>query len=141
MSKDGHTTIRVRNEVAEKLRKIQNGTNLTLSDIIENSIKHIEGAVNPEVENIFREETAVMLHYFDANTSKTKPVTFRQVINSTIGDTFNANNNITATDYSTEVAEVIFKDKDSAILRIAQIESEENEEISFQEFIVHLSLF
>ena len=47
-NRDNHTTIRVRNEVAQKLRKMQEGTDLTLSDIIDNCLAHVEGTVEDD---------------------------------------------------------------------------------------------
>ena len=138
-NRDNHTTIRVRNEVAEKLRKIQAGTSLTLSDIIENCIKHIEGSVEDDTENIYREQVAYDLQYIDADSSKVKYVTFRECANSEVGDVFNANTNITATDYSNEVAEVIFKDEDSVVFRLTQTVAEEDNLQKFNN-IIHISL-
>lgn len=138
-NRDNHTTIRVRNEVADKLRKIQAGTSLTLSDIIENCIKHIDGSVEDDTENIYREQVAVDLQYIDADSSKVKYVTFRECADSKVGDVFNANADITATDYSNEVAEVIFKDADSCILRLTQTVAEGDNLQKFNN-IIHISL-
>ena len=138
-NRDNHTTIRVRNEVAEKLRKIQAGTSLTLSDIIENCIKHIEGSVEDDTENIYREQVAYDLQYIDADSSKVKYVTFRDCQKCNLGDVFNANTDITATDYSNEVAEVIFKDEDSVVFRLTQTVAEEDNLQKFNN-IIHISL-
>lgn len=138
-NRDNHTTIRVRNEVADKLRKIQAGTSLTLSDIIDNCLQHIEGSVEDDTENIYREQVAYDLQYIDADSSKVKYVTFRECADSKVGDVFNANTDITATDYSNEVAEVIFKDADSCILRLTQTVAEGDNLQKFNN-IIHISL-
>lgn len=139
-NRDKHTTIRVRNEVADKLRKIQAGTSLTLSDVIENCLQHIEGSVEDDTENVFRETVAYDLQYYDDNSSMVKYITFRDCSNSQVGDVFNANTDITAEEYSNEIAEVIFKDADSCILRLSQIVVEDGNERKFNN-ILHISLF
>lgn len=139
-NRDKHTTIRVRNEVADKLRKIQNGTDLTLSDIINQCIEHIEGTVEDNTENVFREQVAYDLQYYDDNSSRVKYISFRDCQNCKVGDTFEANNDISAEEYSTETAEVIFKDADSCILRLTQKVVEKDNERRFNN-IIHISLF
>lgn len=139
-NRDKHTTIRVRNEVADKLRKIQQGTDLTLSDIINQCIEHIEGTVEDDTENVFREQVAYDLQYYDADSSKVRYVTFRDCQNCKVGDIFNANTDITAEEYSTESAEVIFKDQDSVVLRLTQTVIEKDNERRFNN-IIHISLF
>lgn len=139
-NRTNYTTIRVRNEVAEKLRKIQTGTDNTLSDIISQCINHIEGTVEDDTENIFREQVAYDLQYYDADSSMIKFVTFRDCANSNVGDVFNANTNITAEEYTNETAEVIFKDADSCILRLTQIIVEKGNKQIFNN-IIHISLF
>ena len=139
-NRDGHTTIRVKNEVADKLRKIQEGTDSTLSDIISQCISHIEGTVEDDTENVFREQVAYDLQYYDADSSKVKYVTFRDCQNCKVGDIFNANTDITAEEYGNEFAEVIFKDTDSCILRLTQKVVEKDNEMRFNN-IIHISLF
>ena len=139
-NRDNHTTIRVRNEVAEKLREIQQGSDATLSDIIWKCLQHIEGTVVDDTINISRETIAFDLQYIDENTAKVVPVTFRDCAKSSVGDTFVANNDITATEYTTEVAEVIFKDDYSCIVRFTLfIVNEDNE--NRMDKILHVSLF
>ena len=141
MSKrDGYTTIRVANNVAKKLREIQQGSDATLSDIIWNCLQHIEGAVVDDTENIYREQVAYDLQYHDNDSSMIRNVTFRECAGSQFGDVFSANNNITATEYTNESAEVIFKDEDSVILRLQQKIVEKDSERVFQN-IIHISLF
>ena len=139
-NRDNHTTIRVRNEVAQKLRKMQEGTDLTLSDIIDNCLAHVEGTVENDTENIFREQVAYDLQYYDDNSSKVAYVTFRDCQNCKVGDIFNANDNITTDEYSNESAEVIFKDEDSVILRLTQTIVEKDNTRKFNN-IIHISLF
>ena len=139
-NRDKHTTIRVRNEVADKLRRIQQGTDLTLSDIIAQCIEHIEGTVEEDTENIFREQIAYDLQYYDDNSSKVKYISFRDCAKANVGDIFNANTNITAEEYSNEFAEVIFKDQDSVVLRLTQTVIEKDNERRFNN-IIHISLF
>lgn len=139
-NRDGYTTIRVSNAVVDKLRKIQTGTDLTLSDIISNSLQHIDGTIIPDTENIVREQVAYDLQYHDKNTSRVRPVTFRECVNSNVGDIFNANTNLTAKEYTNEFAEVIFKDADSCILKLTQVVIEENAENRFSN-IIHIALF
>ena len=139
-NRDKHTTIRVRNEVADKLRRIQQGTDLTLSDIIAQCIEHIEGTVEEDTENIFREQIAYDLQYYDDNSSKVKYISFRDCAKAKVGDIFNANTDITAEEYSNEFAEVIFKDKDSVVLRLTQTVIEKDNERRFNN-IIHISLF
>lgn len=139
-NRDKHTTIRVRNEVADKLRKIQQGTDLTLSDIINKCLEHIEGTVEDDTENVFREQVAYDLQYYDADSSKVAYVTFRDCAKAKVGDIFNANTDITAEEYSNEFAEVIFKDADSCILRLTQKVVEKDNEMRFNN-IIHISLF
>lgn len=139
-NRDKHTTIRVKNEVAEKLRKIQQGTDATLSDIIWKCLQHIEGTIEDDTVNISRETIAFDLQYVDENTAKVKPVTFRDCAKSSVNDIFVANPNITATEYTTETAKVIFKDEDSCIVRFSQLQvSEDNE--NRNDTIIHISLF
>ena len=139
-NRDNHTTIRVRNEVAEKLREIQQGTDATLSDIIWRCIQHIEGTVVDDTINIRRETIAFDLQYIDKDTAKVVPVTFRDCAKSSLGETFVANKDINATEYSTEVAEVIFKDEDSVVFRLHRKIVEKDSESIFQD-IIHISLF
>lgn len=138
-NRDNHTTIRVRNEVADKLRKIQAGTSLTLSDIIDNCLQHIEGSVEDDTENIFREQIAYDLQYYDDNSSKVKYITFRDCAKAKVGDVFTANTDITAEEYTNESAEVIFKDTDSCILRLTQTVAERDNLQKFNN-IIHISL-
>ena len=139
-NRDNHTTIRVRNEVAEKLREIQQGTDATLSDIIWRCLQHIEGTVVDDTENIYREQIAYDLQYYDEDSSILRNVTFRECAKASIGDIFSANNNITAREYTNESAEVIFKDKDSVVFRLQQKVVENDSENIFQN-IIHISLF
>ena len=138
-NRDKHTTIRVRNEVAEKLRKMQSGTDLTLSDIISNCLDHVEGTVENDTENIYREQIAYDLQYYDDDSSKVKYITFRDCQNCEVGDVFNANTDITAEEYSNETAEVIFKDADSVVLRLTQTVIEQDNQRKFNN-IIHISL-
>ena len=138
-NRDKHTTIRVKNEVADKLRKIQAGTDLTLSDIISNCLDHVEGTVENDTENIYREQIAYDLQYYDDDSSKVKYITFRDCQNCEIGDVFNANTDITAEEYSNETAEVIFKDADSVVLRLTQTVIEQDNQRKFNN-IIHISL-
>lgn len=139
-NRDSYTTIRVQNEIAEKLRAIQRGTDLTLSDIINNCLQHIEGTVENDTENIYREQVAYDLQYHDTNSSMVRNVTFRECAKASLGDIFNANNNITAEEYTNESAEVIFKDADSVVLRLRQQVVEKDSEMVFDN-IIHISLF
>ena len=139
-NRDKHTTIRVRNEVAEKLREIQQGTDATLSDIIWRCLQHIEGTVVDDTINISRETIAFDLQYVDEDNAKVTPVTFRDCNNSQVGDTFVANNDINTTEYNTEVAEVIFKDENSCIVRFSQLNVAEDNETRMDS-IIHISLF
>ena len=139
-NRDNHTTIRVKNEVAQKLRKMQEGTDLTLSDIIDNCLAHVEGTVENDTENIFREQIAYDLQYYDDNSSKVKYISFRDCAKAKVGDIFNANTNITAEEYSNEFAEVIFKDADSCILRLTQTIVGKDNTRKFNN-IIHISLF
>lgn len=139
-NRDNHTTIRLRNEVAEKLREIQQGSDATLSDIIWKCLQHIEGTVVDDTININRETIAFDLQYVDKDTAKVVPVTFRDCAKSSLGDTFVANKDINATEYSTEVAEVIFKDADSCIVRFSQLQVAEDNETRMDS-IIHISLF
>ena len=120
--RDNHTTIRVRNEVRDKLKAIQDGTDLTLSDIISNCLEVIEGTVVDDVENIHRESIAYDLQYLnlDDNSQKMRYITFKELSKSNVGDSFKANPNITVENYSTEDAEVIWKDENSIFLRLTQ---------------------
>ena len=138
-NRDKHTTIRVRNEVAEKLRKMQSGTDLTLSDIISNCLDHVEGTVENDTENIYREQIAYDLQYYDDDSSKVKYINFRDCQNCEVGDVFNANTDITAEEYSNETAEVIFKDADSVVLRLTQTVIEQDNQRKFNN-IIHISL-
>ena len=138
-NRDNHTTIRVRNEVAEKLRKMHSGTDLTLSNIISNCLDHVEGTVENDTENIYREQVAYDLQYYDDDSSKVKYITFRDCQNCEIGDVFNANTDITAEEYSNETAEVIFKDADSVVLRLTQTVIEQDNQRKFNN-IIHISL-
>ena len=137
--RDNHTTIRVKNEVRDKLKAMQEGTDLTLSDIISQCLAHVEGTVVPDTENIYRETIAYDLQYYDENASKVKYISFRDVVNSEVGDIFNANTDITAKEYTNEIAEVIFKDADSAVLRLTQTIVEEDNIMKFNN-IIHISL-
>ena len=139
-NRDGYTTIRVSNNVAEKLREIRQGSDATLSDVIWNCLQHIEGTVVNDTENVFREQVAYDLQYYDDNSSKAKYISFRDCAKAQVGDIFNANNNITAEEYSNESAEVIFKDEDSVVLRLQQKVVEKDSERVFQN-IIHISLF
>lgn len=138
--RDNHTTIRVKNEVRDKLKAMQEGTDLTLSDIIDNCLAHVEGTVVPDTENVYRETIAYDLQYSDENNSKVKYISFRDVANSEVGDIFSANTNITAKEYTNESAEVIFKDADSVILRLTQTIVEEENTLKLNN-IIHISLF
>ena len=139
-NRDNHTTIRVKNEVAQKLRKMQEGTDLTLSDIIDNCLAHVEGTVENDTENVYREQVAYDLQYYDDNSSRVKYISFRDCAKAKVGDIFNANTNITAEEYSNEFAEVIFKDADSCILRLTQTIVEKDNTRKFNN-IIHISLF
>ena len=139
--RDNHTTIRVRNEVRDKLKVIQDGTDLTLSDIISNCLEVIEGTVVDDVENIHRESIAYDLQYLnlDDNSQKMRYLTFKELSKASVGDIFKANPNITAKDYSTEDAEVIWKDENSIFLRLTQT-IVENENIRKLYSAIHIQL-
>ena len=120
--RDNHTTIRVRNEVRDKLKAIQDGTDLTLSDIIWNCLEVVGGTMVDDVENIHRESIAYDLQYLDldSNNQKMRYITFKELSKASVGDIFQANNDIKVKNYSTEDAEVIWKDENSIFLRLTQ---------------------
>lgn len=138
--KNGYTTIRIQQSVRDKISQIQEGTDLTVSDIINNLLQNRAGTITDDVENISRENVAYELEYADDFSAKIYYLTYREIAKATVGCKWYANSSITAEEYQTESAELLFKDSDSAIIRTVQTVVENNSERKFNA-IVHISLF
>ena len=139
--RDNHTTIRVRNEVRDKLKALQQGTHLTLSDVIQNLLDHVEGTVKKDVRNIHRDSVAFTQQYHDFTTGRSdfRDVSFHELKLAEVRDQF-CSTDAPSKHSTCEFAEVLFVDDFSVFVRITEIHRDGDHQSQIQEMI-HVDLF
>ena len=123
--KNNYTTIRIKEDSRRKLEALKDGTDLTLSDIVENLLLNVGGTMRNDVENVHRNNTAFTLQYYDFEKEEAsfRDVSYRELEKSEVRDQFSATDSPSSHSV-TEFAEVIFKDDWSCFIRITELRRE-----------------
>lgn len=139
--KNNYTTIRIKESSRQKLDLIRQGTDLTFSDIIENLLQHYGGVVTDDVENISRERIALELRYTDFKSDFAfYEITFAELHDVHVGQTFHAKANPSAESYTNEFAEVIWMNTESVLLRVTEVVVEHGKMNKFVK-VININLF
>lgn len=140
------TTIKIHTETKEKLDayKASNG-NITYDDVIQSLLRKVGGTIVDDVEEIRREQVAFCLdaNGYDADGDRIefseRPVTFRELEDSKVGDTFESEG-YNLVNESHEVAEVVVKTDEDVFIRIITFHYKEDR--VWEEYeMIHVVLF
>ena len=140
-----YTTIRIKKNSLDKIEKLK-GEHLSAADVVEKLLEPIEGCTINDVKEIKRDSTAILLEYTnfkfdgDFHIEKEYGITFQELKLSKVGDKFTANNNITDEHYMNEIAEVLFVDDRSVLVRVTEIAKTSEGENSLVH-LEHVDLF
>ena len=139
--KNGYTTIRIRESSRRKLEALREGTDLTLSDIVENLLSDVGGTTRNGVTNIHRNPIAFDLQYFDfeTETPKFREVSYQELRTSKVGDIFKVVEK-PSKHSQYETAEVLFVDGSSVFIRITEKTIGEEKNIEVHD-LLHIDLF
>lgn len=138
-----YTTVRIKKDSLEKINKMK-GDDGSVADVIEKLLDTVDGCNINDIIEIKRETVAIPLEYtiFDKKNIKSSvfEVTFNDLRQSKVGDMFYANPNPSDKKYMNEVAEVLFVDDRSAMVRVTEIIKDGRIESS-ETHLVHVDLF
>ena len=138
-----YTTVRIRKASLEKINKMK-GEDGSVAEVIENLLKTVDGCNIDDVIEVKRDNVAIPLEYtiFDKNDIKASvfEVTFQDLRQSKVGDVFYANPNPSDKKYMNDIAEVLFVDARSALVRVTEfVKNGRNE--SSATHLEHIDLF
>ena len=138
-----YTTVRIRKASLEKINKMK-GEDGSVAEVIENLLKTVDGCNIDDVIEVKRDNVAIPLEYtiFDKNDIKASvfEVTFQDLRQSKVGDKFYANPNPSDKKFMNEVAEVLFVDGRSALVRVTEV-SKSGRRVSSNIHLEHVDLF
>ena len=140
-----YTTVRIKKSSLEKINKMK-GDKGSVADIVEKLLSNVEGCNIEDILEVKRESVAISLEYstFDENNNfrvqQYYDVTFQMLKNSKVGDLFYANSNPADGKYMNDIAEVIFVDGRSVLVRITE-EIKTGNGVSSVVHIEHIDLF
>ena len=138
-----YTTVRIRKASLEKINKMK-GEDGSVAEVIENLLKTVDGCNIDDVIEVKRDNVAIPLEYtiFDKNDIKASvfEVTFQDLRQSKVGDVFYANPNPSDKKYMNDIAEVLFVDARSALVRVTEIVKNGRNESSVTH-LEHIDLF
>ena len=109
---------------------------MSVADVIESLLNAVEGAHIDDVVEVKRDSVAILLKYasFDDNGKNEYGITFQELKLGKVGDKFYANPNPGDGTYMNDMAEILFVDDRSVLVRVTEMLKTENNENS----IVHL---
>ena len=119
-----YTTVRIKKSSLKKINIIK-GEKGSVADVIEKLLKNVEGCNIEDVVEVKRNPVAIVLEYTvfekgnDFHTSVYN-LTFDELKRSKVGDKFYANHSPCDSKYINDVAEVLFVDERSVLVRITE---------------------
>ena len=138
-----YTTVRIRKTSLEKINKMK-GEDGSVAEVIEKLLETVDGCNIDDVIEVKRDNVAIPLEYtiFDKNDIKASvfEVTFQDLRQSKVGDMFYANPNPSDKKYMNDIAEVLFVDARSALVRVTEIVKNGRNESSVTH-LEHIDLF
>ena len=138
-----YTTVRIRKASLEKINKMK-GEDGSVAEVIEKLLETVDGCNIDDVIEVKRDNVAIPLEYtiFDKNDIKASvfEVTFQDLRQSKVGDVFYANPNPSDKKYMNDIAEVLFVDARSALVRVTEIVKNGRNESSVTH-LEHIDLF
>lgn len=140
-----YTTVRIKKSSLIKIDKMK-GDKGSVADVIEKLLSTVEGCQIDDIVEVKRETVAIPLEYttFDENNDfkvqQYYDVTFQELKNSKVGDLFYANPNPSDDKYMNEIAEVLFVDGRSVLVRVTE-EVKTANGVSSVVHIEHIDLF
>lgn len=140
------TTIKLDASTKEKLDAYKAGNdNITYDDVVCSLLRKVGGTIVDDVEEIRREQVAFCLEAngYDADGDRIefseRPVTFRELEDSKVGDTFESEE-YNLVNESHEVAEVVVKTDEDVFIRIITFHYKEDR--VWEEYeMIHVVLF
>lgn len=139
-----YTTVRIKKNSLEKINKMK-GENGSVADVIEKLLSSVEGCSIEDVVEVSRESVAIRLEYTNIgeksfNTKQEYGITFQELKTGKVGDMFYANRNPEDTYYINDVAEILYVDDRSVLVRVVEQVKSKQGENSFAH-IEHIDLF
>lgn len=139
-----YTTVRIKKSSLAKIDKMK-GDNGSVADVIEKLLNTVDGCNIDDVIEVKRESVAILLEYivFDGNSFKTVQeygITFQELRDGKVGDRFTAKINPSDDRYMLDIAEILFIDDRSVIVRVEEISKTNQGESSIVR-LEHVDLF
>ena len=138
-----YTTVRIRKASLEKINKMK-GADGSVADVIEKLLNTVDGCNIDDVIEVKRDTVAIALEYtiFDKDNIKASvfEVTFQDLRQSKVGDKFYANPSPSDKKYMNDIAEVLFVDGRSALVRVTEFVKNGRSETSVTH-LEHIDLF
>ena len=130
-----YMTVEIKKSSLEKINRMK-GKDDSVADVIESLLNAVEGVHIDDVVEVKRDSVAILLKYasFDDNGKKEYGITFQELKLGKVGDKFYANPNPGNGTYMNDMAEILFVDDRSVLVRVTEMLKTENNENS----IVHL---
>ncbi len=137
-----YTTVRIKKSSLEKINKMK-GEHGSVADVVEKLLNSVEGCSVDDIVEVKRNPVAIILEYtvFDEYNdfhTYVKNITFEELKRSKVGDVFCANLNPADDIYLNDVAEVLFIDERSVLVRVSEIN---DEGFTSDVHIEHIDLF
>jgi len=143
LSMADYTTVRIRKASLEKINKMK-GEDGSVADVIEKLLNTVDGCNIDDVIEVKRDTVAIALEYtiFDKDNIKASvfEVTFQDLRQSKVGDKFYANPSPSDKKYMNDIAEVLFVDGRSALVRVTEFVKNGRSETSVTH-LEHIDLF
>ena len=143
LSMADYTTVRIRKSSLEKINKMK-GEDGSVADVIEKLLNTVDGCNIDDVIEVKRDTVAIALEYtiFDKDNIKASvfEVTFQDLRQSKVGDKFYANPSPSDKKYMNDIAEVLFVDGRSALVRVTEFVKNGRSETSVTH-LEHIDLF
>lgn len=139
-------SIPVTKKIKEEIMKAKG--DMTYNDFFKKILKEKEGAIIDDINEVKRPQTAITIEYIGlgGNMDALHPyqtneyhISFDDLKNSQVGDVFHVEDD-NYEYYTEESAEVVFKDKDTCLLRV-KIETNTPEAYRKEYEMVHIELF
>ena len=119
-----YTTVRIKKSSLGKIDKMK-GDNGSVADVIEKLLETVDGCNIDDIIEVKRENVAILLEYivFDGDSFKTVQeygVTFQDLRVGKVGDKFYANPTPKDNYYMNDIAEILYVDDRSVIVRVTE---------------------
>ena len=130
-----YTTVKIKKSSLEKIENLK-GKDDSAADFIESLLNEVEGIHIDDVVEVKRDSVAILLKYvnFDDKTKKEYGITFQELKLGNVGDKFYANPDSGDENHMNDVAEILFVDDRSVLVRVSEIVKTEDGENS----VIHL---